>query len=1257
MGRIFVAVGGLLVLVLTVALVAPYFIDWTGYRADFEREAGKVLGRPVTVAGEANARLLPFPSVTFTDVRVGEAGSDPVMTVEKFSMDAELAPFLSGEVLIFDMRLERPHARINIDEKGAVDWMLRPNTPFNPSQISLENLGISNGSIEIHDRTTGRTRQITDLNANVSAGSLAGPWRLDGEMALNDERIGVSVSTGELKENGRLNLRLRITPENLPVVFETDGGVILDRGKPHYSGQIGVRSVTAQNAKQPARVMREGADGLIELVPEEQHLLSELRITGRFEATPARLDVPEFRMEQGPADDPYIVNGNALFDFGQTPRFNIVADGQQVLLGGGTEEQSTGGAVPFSERIGVVRDLLDRIPVPTVPGTVDLKLPAVVAGDTTIRSVRINAEPGEGNWLLRQLTADLPGRTRIEASGTVFIGEDFGFDGDLLLASRQPSGFAAWLTKDVDEAIRRLPGAGFSGRVSLRDDEQRVDNLELSLGGASLKGSFIRTSRGDALPFMKLALEGGALDADGLEAFTSLFASDAGTPRLEDHDLDVSLKAGPVNHGGLTAAAIDTAFRLRDGQIDIDRLLVSDIAGATLTATGTAKPFSDDPTGSFDVTLLSDDMSDFLGVMAKQFPQMRLFRMLSDRAVQYPGLFTESQLDVFGAAVNAPERPNEFSFSASGKTGGMEIGLSGVAKGDLRGATPLEISMASTAKTTEGEKLLALLGVPVLPLGLVGELDGSLEVKGTLDGGLQTQLKLNAPDAQALLDGNFTMDGDVLAGIGRASLKANDLEPFLAATGYGLSRFGAGLPVDASTSFQIEGGRISLPDLSGRFDGSAVSAKLNVGAEGGIPDIRGEAKIGSIDLASTFAFMLGADALANTGREWSTADFSKTPAFPLTADVTMSADEAFAGIFGRVEEFKGKFAKTSDTVRIEGISGKLFGGKLGGAVELRNSNGTALSQAQIRLEGADLAALYSTDDELTPLTGKVNLAASLNAAGSSVAGLMTTMAGSGVLTSNEVTLNGFKPTALPGMINATDMAGANVSAVQLESIVDQHLGEGRLTAGPVEIAFTLAGGTGRVPAFNLPSEDASFSSELRFSLPDMSISSQGTFMFHAGREAIAGAEPVVGVSIEGPYRNPAVTIDRQPLVQFLAQRALEREQQRVETMQIALVEKQRLRREARLYQARADERARLAEEKRLQEEARKKAEEEARLEAERQAAKLKAEEEAAIRAMQDDAGSKPEGSSSSLPGVDISPIQRNLTVDDFLKDLTNPTPQ
>ncbi len=71
LARLFVFVGGLIVLALTAALVGPYFVDWSSYRADFEREASAILGRKVTVQGEATAKLLPFPSVTFSDVSVG----------------------------------------------------------------------------------------------------------------------------------------------------------------------------------------------------------------------------------------------------------------------------------------------------------------------------------------------------------------------------------------------------------------------------------------------------------------------------------------------------------------------------------------------------------------------------------------------------------------------------------------------------------------------------------------------------------------------------------------------------------------------------------------------------------------------------------------------------------------------------------------------------------------------------------------------------------------------------------------------------------------------------------------------------------------------------------------------------------------------------------------------------------------------------------------------------------------------------------
>ena len=149
LARLFVVIGGLIVLALTAALVGPYFVDWTSYRADFEREASRILGREVKVEGDATATLLPFPSVTFSDVRVIGADGQTSMTIDRFSMDAELAPFLSGQVLIFDMRIERPVGRVAIGQDGSIDWTTRSAAPFDPGNVHLESVTISEGALDV----------------------------------------------------------------------------------------------------------------------------------------------------------------------------------------------------------------------------------------------------------------------------------------------------------------------------------------------------------------------------------------------------------------------------------------------------------------------------------------------------------------------------------------------------------------------------------------------------------------------------------------------------------------------------------------------------------------------------------------------------------------------------------------------------------------------------------------------------------------------------------------------------------------------------------------------------------------------------------------------------------------------------------------------------------------------------------------------------------------------------------------------------
>ncbi|RCS25445.1 AsmA family protein [Phyllobacterium salinisoli] len=1303
MGRVFVLLGGLLVLLLTAALVVPPFVDWTGYRADFEREASRILGRPVTVAGSANARLLPFPSVTFSDVRVGDKGDAPVMTVDKFSMDAELMPFLRGQILIFDMRVEKPHVVITLDKAGKVDWAIRPSTRLEPAQIKLENLRIIDGSINVRDSGNNRQHVISDLNATMAATSLAGPWRFDGTLTLDGQKAALDVTTGEVKPEGILRVRASILPQDMPAVFETDGDMVLTQGALSYGGTFTLRSSDVASGATRSRGGNTAKASRVTL-PEERPLFADLRITGKFSADHAKVDMPEFRMEQGPVDNPYVVNGKALFDYGNAPRFMINADGQQVLLDGGglvesgaTKDGATSvqaaPAVPLSHRIAAFQRLMDRVPIPTIPGSVDLRLPAIIAGDTTIRDVTVQAEPGGNGWSIKQLKADLPGRTQIEAKGKLLVGEDFGFDGDLLMASRQPSGFAAWLTADVDEAIRRLPAAGFSGQVSLHKDVQRADDLELVLGGASLKGSFMRQSEEGVLPSMQLALAGGALDGDALEALTTLFAGDSGAARLIDQDIDVTLKAGPVSHGGFKAASIDTAFRLREGRFDIDRLILSDMAGATLTATGMFEPFKAEPSGSVDVTVLSDDLSELVRALATRYPSVPLFSALTKRAETYPGLFSDSEITLVGSAVTSAtdkkvgaadkKDGKEFSFSANGKTGGMTIGVSGMARGNLWGEAPLQLSLTANADTPESEPLMALIGFPALPLGIAGELNGNLSLQGVPSEGMKTQLTLKAPDGAASIDGVFTLRPDDLTGSGKAVLKTADLQPFAAAVGYALPGYGEGLPVDLTSDFQFAKDIVRLPNLAGTLDGETVAAKLEASlADSGDPQLKGEVKVSRLDLGALAGFMLGSQAFESGnsgtgGGVWPKGAFANAPAFPLLANLTLTAEAANAGLFGDITGFSAKIAGGSDDLNLSDLAGTLLGGKLGGSFGLRNTGGTALASTQFTWEGSDLSRFYHLQDGDAPLSGVTKLSASLNGSGKSVSELMASMAGSGVLAVNGLSIKGFNQDALQPILAAADKADPNVPTATLDAMATGHLDLGAFSPGPAELAFTVAGGVARVPSFQLDTDKVALASDFRLDLATMTIGAQGGFTFKPGSDALVGAEPAVRFAVEGPYRDPSITFDRQPLVQFLTQRALEREQDRVEAMQAALVEKQRLRREVALYQARADERLRAEEEARrkIEEEARARAEE-ARLRAEEQAARKAAEAEAARKAAEETARRAAEAAnrraqhddpawsgSISVPrdrppaaGSETQLPRNGQSVDEFLKTLEAPSP-
>lgn len=1216
LARLFVIFGGLFVLVLLAALVVPYFVDWTGYRAEFEREASAILGRKVTVQGDATARLLPFPSVTFSNVAVaGGPGGQPAMTVETFSMDAELAPFLRGEVLIFDMRLVRPKATIDIANDGTVDWTMRPSSPFDLNQISIEKLTVTEGQIELRHAAGGRSHLMSEINATISAKSLAGPWRMDGTLNLDGLRTTVAASTGKAEGSGQMRLRVRADPDAYPLVIETDGNAGIVNGAAVYSGDFKI-SGADKHAAGP-----HGPDG--ETVAVNAKADPGFRLNGKFSLDHQKLGVDEFRFETGPLDNPYTADGKASVDLGLKPSFAIEADGAQVKLDEAVGGQA-GTGLTLEQRIAGLEQALLDLPKPTIPGTVEVRLPAVVAGDTTVRDVHLSAEPIESGWKVKSLAATLPGRTKLEADGMLALNLQghFGFTGSLLLAVAQPSGFAAWLSKDVDEAIRRLPAAGFKAKVDLSENHQSFSDLELILGKAKFSGRIDSSQPDNARPSVLMRLEGGDLDVDGLAAFASIFVSDKGANRFANSDLDFQIKAGPVSAAGLTADTVDTALRLRDGVLEVDRLSVGGLAGASISATGRIKDFPASPTGKLDASVIAVDLKPLIDVAAQHYPDNAVLKGLAGRAAAYPELFQDARLDLVASAADNGDGTTGLAVSGQGKAGGSAFSASLSGKGAADRLFEAPVTLTFNAKNPDATALLALYGLPALPLGMLGEASTDISARGTLGGGLATTFSLTGNDFKAGFEGTVSDTAQGVAAKGQLSLDAADIEPWLMTSGIGLPGMGAGMSMTLSAQGDYGSGLLVLDNLSGAINEAAVSGDVNLDAKDGVPHLAGALALDELDLDPMAVALFGDSAFltdkagADKSGAWPAAPFSPKSSLPFTADLDLTTAALAAGPFATAYDAAFSLKLDQEGIRVSDLKAKFLGGALTGLFELKNTDGTGLFTGQMKVAGADLAIMLPD----AGISGNGDVSTSLSTSGKSVDAMVAALSGSGTATLRNLRVAGVNPDAFSALLAKADAIGRDIDAAKTAGFAPEIAADGIFAAKDTEIAFTVAGGTLRAPPIALENPAATLSADITADLNASTVLAKGAITYRPGDEALVGSEPVMNFTAEGPFGAVKREFDSEPLAQFLTQRALEKEQQRVEAMQAALLEKQRLRREVRYYAALQDARDKAAEELRKQEEAaRLKAEAKAKAEAEAQAkaeaeAKAKADAEAKAKA-------------------------------------------
>ena len=180
--------------------------DWNWLRGPIERRVSAATGRSFDIAGDLDVDLGLKPRIEVGRMVLGNlpGAKDPTMArVERLDFRIDLLRWLRGDVILSQMRVDRPDLLLEQDAKGRANWVFPAGEAEWPT---IRQLAVSQGHVRYRN-----VRRRTDLAFDVRSGeptrdARVAPLLLDGKGRYAGEAVTVEgkvESPLELKDPSR----------------------------------------------------------------------------------------------------------------------------------------------------------------------------------------------------------------------------------------------------------------------------------------------------------------------------------------------------------------------------------------------------------------------------------------------------------------------------------------------------------------------------------------------------------------------------------------------------------------------------------------------------------------------------------------------------------------------------------------------------------------------------------------------------------------------------------------------------------------------------------------------------------------------------------------------------------------------------------------------------------------------------------------------------------------------------------------------
>jgi len=1105
------------------ALIVPWFVNWDNYRTTFEIEAEKILGQPVRVEGTAAASILPSPSLTFTDVEVGDVGGEPMLTVDRFSVTIEMMPLLQGEIRVVAMKLERPRLKVAIDASGRADWFERSEASeaLDPEKVVLEGVEISDGSLTYADARSGVALVFNRINAAVEARTLLGPWRIEGSYLEGNERVPFSFATGLRLDDGTIRVKSNFSPARFPFDVAADG-VIGDRAETGlmYRGTYMVTEVDTTAA--------DATTGEF----------AGLRSEGAFTLTRAELEVDKAVVSDGPPERLVSVAATLTVRFGERPSFEATAEARHIdldrMFGGGPSEP-----VDAAGAVEQVAGLVSSLQIPDIPGRIVVNVPAIVVGGSVIQDVRLAARPAVGGWQIDSIRARLPGQARLDAHGMLTTDKSFGFLGAVHFSVAQPATFAAWWRgRTQPEAGRLLAAFDLAGEADIAPGQRlSVDNIVAQIGGATITGRFAWSeSPRDRHRHLGTDLQADRIDFVQVKALAELLVGRnlTNTAVLAD-SYSVIVQAGALDVGDVHMSDVAINAGYSDDSLTVVRFGIGDIGGASFRVTGgRIDNVTTAPRGRLVAELYAPRLDGLSRIVSRFAPNAGFARWLTAAA---PALAPAA----FTARIAAPgeEGGTGFRIALEGAAGATAFDIVADSRGNLADwrRAPARLWVRLDSPETAG--LARQVGLAAVALDQDAGTGITVEGSGVPGEGLETAVTADIAGLSARGSGKLAITADLTAAFaGSFAVESNNLDPLIAMAGLGIAGAANGTAVDVAGNVAVGADGANLEWRNGRVSGHAVGGKVRLTrASDQTWRIDSQLDVDEVDLGWMMALGLGFAPMptGDPAAPWSKTPFISPVYGFVSGKLAVDADHMQVGEDLDIANVSLDVQLQPQRIDIDLSAGQLAGGGVTGGLSIHNVAGNANLNARFNLKGAALESFAWQLDGRSVATGEFDLSANFEATGRSPAGLVSSATGGGAFSIRDGEARYVNPNAARLVVRAADL-GQQYSEDALELSFTEDIDADSLRFDQVDGAFAIAAGAVRAKNVTLRTAGVEASGNAVVDFNTLTLVSDWTLAFEPGDTKVEGTDPRVGIVFRGPLVAPSRSIDVLPLASYLNMR-------------------------------------------------------------------------------------------------------------------------